>query len=131
MNRFSQIDSKLKSFADNLSAKIFTSGSGFQVDGMPVPEQYVQERRIIWFDDTIGKAILINPNFQGTDFASPSWDFFNLAWLEKETKTVKGKPFWQKYLLRKTEFKAIENDIDSLLEKSLTNLERITLLDLR
>ena len=71
MNRFKQIDDKLKSCADKLGAKIFTSGSGFQVEGISVPLEYVEERRIIWFSGEIGKAILIQPNFQGEDFATP------------------------------------------------------------
>ena len=132
MSKFKLIDEKLKNFAGMLNAKVATGGSGFSVAGIPVPEELVEERRIIWVDGQIGKAIIIHPNFFDTvDISSPSWNFFNLAWLEHSSTVLKEKPFWTKYLLNKVKFDVIEKNIDQLLNTSKENLEAIKREDLK
>jgi hypothetical protein len=132
MSRFRLIDEKLKKFAEKLKAKLATDGSGFSIDGVAVPKELVEERRIIWVDGQIGKAIIIHPDFFDIpDISSPAWKFFNVAWLEHGSATKKGKPLWIKYLLKKVEFDVIEKNIDQLLNTSKENLEAIKIEDLK
>ena len=132
MSKFKLIDKKLKNFAAVLKAKLAKDGSGFSIDGVPVPSEFVEGRRIIWVDGQIGKAIIINPNFFDiADFSSPAWDFFNIAWLEHGSSALKEKPFWTKYLVKKAEFDVIEKNIDKLLNTSKENLGAIKIGDLK
>ena len=132
MSKFRPIDEKLKNFAEMLKAKLATDGSGFSVNGVAVPKEFIEERRIIWVDGQISKAIIIHPDFFNIpDISSPSWNFFNVAWLEHGSSAKKGKPFWTKYLLKKVEFDVIEKNIDQLLNTSKENLQTIKIEDLK
>ena len=132
MSKFKLIDKKLKNFAAVLNAKLAKDGSGFSIDGVPVPGEFVEGRRIIWVDGQIGKAIIINPTFFDIpDLSSPAWDFFNVAWLEHGSSALNEKPFWTKYLLKRGEFDVIEKNIDQLLNTSKENLEAIRREDLK
>jgi hypothetical protein len=71
------------------------------------------------------QAIIINQNFENGILDSPNWDFFNIAWLQEGETPAKGRPFWNKYLLKNIAFKQIETDIEKLLEQSLYNLNAI------
>jgi len=130
-SKFREIDGKLRSLTDKLNAKLFTSGGGYVVNGVPVPLDSIEERRIIWVEGEIGKAILITPHFDSADFSSIAWDFVNLAWLQPAKTGSHEPPFWTKYLLSKVEFEVVEKNIDQLLNTSTENLEKITLKDLR
>ena len=63
MGKFRLIDEKLKNFAEILNAKLATDGSGFSVNGVAVPKELIEERRVIWVDGQIGKAVIIHPIF--------------------------------------------------------------------
>jgi len=131
MSKFKLIDKKLKDLAEKLNAKVAKDGSGYYVDGVPVSKPKIEERRIIWIEGQIGKAILIHPDFTATDINSPTWNFFNLAWLEQGSPSEKGKPFWTKYLLKNAGFEEIEKNIDQLLSTSVENLATIKREDLK
>jgi uncharacterized protein (TIGR02246 family) len=133
MNNFGRIDDKLNQFAKNLGAKIQKEGSGYAVNGVPVPPAYTEDRRIVWTDGSIGKAIIIQPDFgfDTKNFSSPKWNFYNVAWLEHDPSGRQERPSCQYYLLKKVEFKEIEKDIDQLLRAAADSLHKISREDLK
>lgn len=126
MDRFKQIDDKLYQFAEKYNAKIHTKGSSYY----GVPSDKIQERRILWMDGLIGKAVMIIPDFVSINFSSPLWQFINFACIEDGKPYPDGKPFWEKSLLDRVEFHEIEKAIDDLLVQSTKNLDAIQLEDL-
>ncbi len=127
MERFKAIDEKLNKFAADFKADIFTSGT----TAYGVPPNKIEERRIVWNDGLISKAVIILPAFISKDYDSPLWDFFNLAWLANENLKRKSVPFWDKYLLTRVQFSQIENELDNLLLQSKINLEYIKIEHLK
>lgn len=130
MKRFNQIDKKLNALAKKLGVTVATSGGGHSFDGVTVPEDKLVMRRLIWLDGSIGKAIIIDQNFENRNIDAPDWDFINLAWFNGEVSNSKGRPFWQKNLLKKVKFEKIESNIDQLLKESLDSLAAIKQSDL-
>lgn len=127
---FNHIDAKLNDLARQLGTTVATNGGGQTVDGIKVPEDKLEMRRIVWIDGSIGKAIINAPNFESRNIDTPHWDFANLAWLIGEKSTEQGIPFWKKNLLKNVKFENIESSIDQLLKKSLENLTAIKKSDL-
>ena len=130
INNFSKIDDKLDSIAKMLGTTVETSGGGHSFDNVDVPKEKLQIRKIIWIDGKIGKAIIIDQNFENKNIDAPDWNFINLAWLYKKVSQTKTQPFWKKDLLIKVPIKKIETDIDQLLKKSVQNLSAIKESDL-
>ena len=131
MSRFKQIDAKLNEVAKKLKAEVATNGSGYTIEEVRVPDEKIEERRILWIDGDIGKGIIISPNFAGGNIDSPSWDFVNIAWLQSGPSNTNGRPFWKNDLLEKEKFETIEKNIDQLLNKSIENLKAIKKEDLK
>lgn len=131
MNQFSQIDTRLIELAKQIGAALETTVGGHSINGVDVPKEKLALRQIQWVDGPIGKAIIINQNFDNGNLDAPNWDFFNIAWLQEEKPKSKGKPFWKKYILKNIEFKQIENDIETLLKQSLDNLNAVKKTDLK
>ncbi len=129
-HKFKQIDIKLNGLAKKLGTTVATSGGGASFDGVTVPEDKLEMRRIVWIDGSIGKAIIITQNFDNGNIDSPDWDFQNFAWLKDGSSSEKGSPFWQKFLLRKARFEKMDSSIDQLLQQSLENLNAIKKTDL-
>lgn len=125
MNKFKQIDIQLNALAQKLGTSVATSGGGSNIDGVDVPKDKLEMRKIVWIDGSIGKAIIITPNFENKNIDSPNWDFVNLAWLESDALTRKERPFWQKHLLTKVRVEKIDSSIHELLKQSLDNLSAI------
>lgn len=130
LNKFTVIDSKLNQLAKQLGTKVFTSGGGHSIDGVKVPDNKIELRRVVWIDGKIGKGIFITQNFSNKNIDAPDWDFTYLAWLEKAEFSSKGKPFLEKKLLTKVKLTEIENDIDQLIKVSIANLDNIKERDL-
>jgi hypothetical protein len=130
-SKFTSIDHKLKILAEKLNAKLITDGSDYFVNGVRIPGEKIEERRIVWTDGKISKAILIQPHFDTTNENSQTWNFFNLAWVEEDSSGLADKPFWTKYLLRTAELEAIEKNIDELLRLSEEQLGAISRKDLK
>jgi len=129
-HKFKQIDIKLDELAKKLGTTVATTGGGASFDEVTVPEDKLEIRRIIWIDGSIGKGIIITQNFDNRNIDAPDWDFLNLAWLEDGSSSEKGRPFWQKFLLRKVRFEKMDSSIDQLLKQSLENLNAIKKTDL-
>jgi hypothetical protein len=127
MDTFKKIDTKLSNFAAKYNAEIHSSGTRMG----DVPPEKIVERRIVWIDGSIGKAILIIPHFSSKDFDSPLWNFSNIAWLVDAKPHPNGVPFWKRDLLQSVQFIEIEKAIDDLLIRSAENLEGILRKKLR
>jgi len=125
MNRFRKIDSQLRAIAKDIGATLETTVGGHSINGVEVPKDKLAIRQIQWVDGPIGKAIIINQNFENGNLDSPNWDFFNIAWLQEAKNPAKGRSFWKKNLLTNIDFKQIETNIDQLLKQSLYNLDTI------
>lgn len=131
MNQFSQIDTRLIELAKQIGAALETTVGGHSINGVDVPKEKLALRQIQWVDGPIGKAIIINQNFENGNLDEPNWDFFNIAWLQEGKTPAKGRPLWNKYLLKNIDFKKIETDIDQLLKMSLENLNAVKKTDLK
>lgn len=131
MNQFSQIDTRLIALAKEIGATIETTVGGHSINGVDVPKDKLAIRQIQWVEGPIGKAIIINQNFENGNLDVPNWDFFNIAWLLEGKTKAKGKPIWNKYLLKNIDFKQIENDIETLLKQSLDNLKAVKKTNLK
>ncbi|HQR93921.1 MAG: hypothetical protein B7Y15_10445 [Bacteroidetes bacterium 24-39-8] len=131
MNQFSQIDNRLKILAKEIGAILETKVGRHSINGVDVPKEKLALRQIQWVDGPIGKAIIINQNFENGILDSPNWDFFNIAWLQEGKTPAKGRPFWNKCLLKNIAFKIIESEIDQLVKMSLENLNAINKTDLK
>ena len=131
MSQFRKIDSQLKTLAKDIGATLETTVGGHSINGVEVPKEKLSIRQIQWVDGPIGKAIIINQNFDNGNLDSPNWDFFNIAWLQEGKTKAKGRPFWKKNLLTNIDFKKIETNIDQLLKQSLDNLKSIKKTDLK
>lgn len=125
MNQFRKIDSQLNALAKEIGATIETTVGGHSINGIDVPKDKLTIRQIQWVDGPIGKAIIINQNFDNGNLDAPNWDFFNIAWLQEVKPKAKRRPFWKKNLLTNIDFKIIESEIDQLLKQSLENLNTI------
>jgi hypothetical protein len=129
-HKFKQIDIKLNELAKKLGTTVATTGGGASFDEVTVPEDKLEMRRIVWIDDSIGKAIIIKQNFENRNIDAPDWDFLNFAWLKDGSSLEKGSPFWQKFLLKKARFEKMDSSIDQLLQQSLDNLKAVKKTDL-
>lgn len=129
-NTFQQIDAKLNELARKMGTTVATTDGGTSIEGVPVPADKMEMRRIVWIDGEIGKGILITQNFDNDNIAAPDWDFQNIAWLVGPSSSGKDIPFWQKFLLKKVKFAKIENSIDQLLQQSIQNLQAVKKTDL-
>lgn len=129
-SKFKQIDIKLNQVAKKMGTSVETSGGGASIDGIDVPKEQHELRRIVWIDGEIGKCIFIVPNFDKNNLDAPDWDFRIIAWLNDRSNREKGSPFWHKFLLQKVSFKKIENNIDELLKQSLDSLNAVKKTDL-
>lgn len=127
MNIFESIDNDLKEFAGQYNAEFHTYRSSY--DGKT--PLYLQERRIIWIEGNIGKAVLISPYLESYDSKPTLWDFLNLAWLIDEKNQLRRHPFWEVYLFRHVKFEVIEKNIKDLLVQSTENLAGIRVKDLK
>jgi hypothetical protein len=125
-----QIDPKLNEIAKQFRTTVATSGGGFTANSIPVPDNKIEMRKVIWIDGKIGKGIIIIQNFRSGNIDNPAWDFENIAWLNEEVHTSKGKPFWKKTLLKETNLEEIKKNIDALLKESLENLKAVKRSDL-
>jgi len=88
-----------------------------------------EERRIDWVENSIHKAIIIQPNFTSTGVDSTKWSFINLAWITK--KGIAQKPGHRITLIEKGDFDEIEYRINELLSQSITNLQTVKLSDIQ
>ena len=131
MNQFRKIDSQLKAIAKEIGATLETTVGGHSINGVEVPKEKLAIRQFKWVDGPIGKAIIINQNFDKGNMDAPNWDFFNIAWLQEGKIPTKGRPFWKKNVLTNIDFKQIETNIDQLLKQSLDNLKSIQKKDLK
>jgi hypothetical protein len=131
MNQFRKIDSQLKAIVKEIGATLETTVGGHSINAVEVPKEKLVIRQIQWVDGPIGKAIIINQNFENGNFDIPNWDFFNIAWLQEGKTKAKGRSFWKKNLLTNIDFKIIESEIDQLLKQSLDNLKAIQKTDLK
>lgn len=131
VSKFKQIDIKLNKLAKKLGTSVETSGGGASFDGINVPKEHYELRRIAWIDGEIGKCIFIVPNYDKKNIETPDWDFRIIAWLNDRSNSEKGNPFWHKFLLKKVSLEKIENNIDELLKQSLDSLNEVKKTDLR
>lgn len=131
MNQFSQIDTRLIALAKQIGASLETTVGGHSIDGIDVPKDKLAIRQIQWIEGPIGKAIIINQNFENGNLEAPNWDFINIAWLLEGKTPAKGRPIWNKYLLKNIDFRKIETDIEKLLKQSLENLNAVKKTDLK
>ncbi len=129
-NTFKQIDPTLNELARKMGTTVASSAGGASIDGVAVPADKLEVRKIIWIDGSISKGIIITQNFDNGNLDAPDWDFQNIAWLEGRSSSEKGIPFWQKFLLKKVRFAKIDSSIDQLLQQSLQNLQAIKQTDL-
>ena len=130
LNKFTVIDSKLNQLAKQHGTTLFTSGGGHTIDGVKVPDNKIELRRVVWIDGQIGKGIFITQNFSNKNVDAPDWDFTNIAWLQKDELTSKGRPFLEKKILTKVSLDKIEKNIDQLIKVSIENLKNIKESDL-
>lgn len=128
--RFKHIDGKLKELAKQIGAEMNAIVGGASFDSVQVPTDKLDTRKILWKEGAIGKAIIIDQNFENKNINAPDWNFVILAWLQDGETDKKGRPFWQKYLLKKVSLDSIGKNIDSLLKRSVENLSRIKRSDL-
>jgi hypothetical protein len=129
-NVFLKIEDKLNAIAKSHGTTVETTGGGSSFDEIIVPKEKIQFRKIIWIDGNIGKAIIINPNFQNRNIDTPDWDFVILAWQQDGGSKEKGRPFWEKRLLQKVNFVTIEKNIDQLLQQAIEKLSSVKKTDL-
>ena len=118
MSRFKNIDIKIKKVANQLNAKLSIDRPTY-----PEPLRTFEERRIDWEEDGLNKAIIIQPSFGSTEVDSTKWSFINLAWNKRNG--IDQKPGWKVKLIDGKEFKAIEKNINDLLDKSIHNLKSV------
>lgn len=126
MNRFHSIDGKLADFAKNCNAQLSDGREFSRKDAGGY-----EERRISWTAGEINRMILISqfPFEESSDKESSTWNFINLAWIDKSSSA--SAPMWQKFLVYKAHFKLITAHIDDLLQKSKENLDAVELKDLK
>lgn len=129
-NTFNQIDDKLNKLAEQLGTTVDKTVGGSSFDGVDVPKYKLETRKIFCKEGSIGKGIMIVQNFDNRKMDSPDWDFMNIAWLQDSASTNRGRPFWEKDLLKKVKFEKIEKSIDQLLKESLDNLRAVKRSDL-
>jgi hypothetical protein len=121
MSRFSEIDPKLTTIANQLSAKL-------SIDRDWDPSAGFEERRIDWVENDINKAIIIQPTFESTGVNTSIWNFNAVAWIK--INGIAQKPGWKKKLVSRKDFIEIESQIDILLIESVKNLKAIKIEDL-
>ncbi len=124
MSRFSNIDKALEKLADRFKAKLTKDRPDY-----PKALRTFEERRIDWIKNDINKAIIIQPTFKAKGVDSSRWNFINIAWYD-DAKSA-NRPQWFKYLAKEVEFKEIEKDIDALISISISNLDNISMDDLK
>jgi hypothetical protein len=64
MSSFTKIDAKLNDAAEKLNSKVDTSIGGYNVNGVSVPNDKIETRKIFWADGQLQKGIIIAPNFE-------------------------------------------------------------------
>ncbi len=123
MSRFQNIDAKLNQLATRLNARLTKDRPGY-----PEVLRTFEERRIDWIDGQIKKAIIIQPVFESRGVNSALWNFFIIAWVEKNG--VPKLPAWERTLIAESDFQTIKDSIDDLLIVSENKLKRIQIEDL-
>jgi hypothetical protein len=126
--RFQNIEGKLQEFAGKHNAKISTGWSKIQKHDPDGSDSFLV-KHIVWNDDRLGKAVLIQQHSDVNGVDTTAWDFSNIAWLQDTPVTA--KPTFVKNLLTKVEFQMIEKDIEQLLSKSEKVLGAIKMEDLK
>jgi hypothetical protein len=129
-NRFSSIDNKMRIFAGRHNAKVSTewvTSSKFTPGGTSVVRYPM--KLIVWKDDQIGKAIMIQMHNDLDGLDTTNWDFSNTAWFEGGK--AGAKPHYTKSILNKVKFEVIEKNIVQLLSDSEKNLQNKKLEDLK
>ena len=91
--RFTNIEAKLDQIAMSIGAKITAYPGGANINGVPVPVNKIELRNVTWKDGIIAKTIIISPNSEGGDINRPTWDFFNMAWLDDTLSAARGKAY--------------------------------------
>lgn len=92
MNQFSQIDSRLIALAKQIGASLETTVGGHYINGIDVPKDKLSIRQIQWIEGPIGKAIIINQNFENGNLDAPNWDFsISLGYKKENPKQREGQ----------------------------------------
>jgi hypothetical protein len=99
------METKIEAVALELNAVVHKDRPNY-----PEPLRTFEERRIDWEDKGIRKAIIIQPTFEYKGVNSDLWNFCLVAW-----KGVIAEQSYHKKLVSKSDFEAIETDIDELL----------------
>lgn len=124
VGRFTKIDDKLENVAEKLNAKLTKDRPEY-----PEALRTFEERRIDWREGNIFKAIIIQPNFEEKGVNSTIWNFINIAWYDDGRSFE--RPQWINILADKTDFRVIEENIDSLLSQSEMGLKEIGIQHLK
>ncbi len=124
MSRFKNIDEKLEKLSSKLGAKLTKDRPVY-----PEALRTFEERRIDWMDEDIFKAIIIQPTFESKGVNQKVWNLINIAWCD--FNEIGHRPKWRTSLVDKKKFEIMENNIDSLLIKSESNLISIDKGDLK
>lgn len=123
MSRFKNIDAKLEELSEKFGVVLTKDRSNY-----PEALRTFEERRVDWVENGINKAIIIQPTFRSTGVDSSIWNFINLAWILK--RGVAQKPGWSKNLVYQMNFEEIEDNIDSLIDESIKNLQDVQMEDI-
>jgi hypothetical protein len=123
MERFTNIDAIIESYAANLDARLSKDRPAY-----PEALRTFEERRIDWVENGIMKAIIIQPNFEANGVNQDLWNFINIAW---HNGVSPHSLTWRKDLIKEKDFSYIENAIDDLLSESVRNLKAIQLKNLK
>lgn len=118
MSRFKNIDEKLEKLSAKLGAKLTKDRPGY-----PEALRTFEERRIDWIQEDIYKAIIIQPTFESKGVNQKIWNLINIAWCDFNNEGHRSQ--WMTNLVDKEKFESIENNIDTLLIKSESNLVSI------
>lgn len=126
MSIFHPIETKLAEFARARDATIHTSGT--TIEGIP-PDK-IEERRIVWSEGPVWKGIFITPIFFPENQEEPFWSFWITAWAQEGDEFLKEQKVYSKFLIKKSVFKKISSNIESLLDQSEQKLKKVQLKDL-
>ena len=118
------MDSQLEKLSAKLGAKLTKDRPEY-----PEALRTFEERRLDWVENKINRSIIIQPIFESSGVDSSRWNFINIAWYD-DAKSI-HRPQWIKLLVEKKRFENIENRIDDLLSESLSNLNKISIEDLK
>ncbi len=123
MNNFNQnIDEYLEQAATKLGGNLSKNRPGY-----PELLRTFEERRIDWTDNSINKAILIQPAFTSKGVDDSLWQFRIAAWYHIPPKSLK----YSKSLIKNTSFNIIIRQLDELFENAINILDKIDLDELK